>query len=468
MLLRPRGLPEWIAAGTGALALVAGGLLSPAQAVRALARGNDVYFFLAGMMLLAEVARRAGLFEWLATHAARAAAGSATRLFVLVYAACVVVTIVLSNDATAVVLTPAVAAAVRRARAQPLPYLYACAFVANAASFVLPISNPANLVVFGRDLPALGSWLRIFALPSAAAIGATFITLFLYARRVLQRDIVSGVAVRPLGRDGGIALGGIGATGLALLIASSRAAALGMTTALAACIVLGCVARTNRRAVTETLAGVSWSVLPLVAGLFVLVAGVDRTGSLQFARHAVASLGHEPMWLAVFAAGVTSAHLQRDEQLAVGFIRGPHPCERAACTEPRERDCGRHRSRAESLGNRVACNRPLARCAAPRRDLGRCGRVSAGRSARDAARAPFGTCRTVCDGPLMLTVRSRAISLPDGRLDVRRHNRQRRLRRRRSSRSPRRRLARHHRICAGESALHTDRNPPVPSPLLQQ
>ncbi len=307
MLLRPRGLPEWIAAGTGALALVAGGLLSPAQAVRALARGNDVYFFLAGMMLLAEVARRAGLFEWLATHAARAAAGSATRLFVLVYAACVVVTIVLSNDATAVVLTPAVAAAVRRARAQPLPYLYACAFVANAASFVLPISNPANLVVFGRDLPALGSWLRIFALPSAAAIGATFITLFLYARRVLQRDIVSGVAVRPLGRDGGIALGGIGATGLALLIASSRAAALGMTTALAACIVLGCVARTNRRAVTETLAGVSWSVLPLVAGLFVLVAGVDRTGSLQFARHAVASLGHEPMWLAVFAAGVTSA-----------------------------------------------------------------------------------------------------------------------------------------------------------------
>ncbi len=72
----------------------------------------------------------------------------ATRLFVLIYAVGTVVTIFMSNDATAVVLTPAVLAAVKKARTEPLPYLLICAFIANAASFVLPISNPANLVVF--------------------------------------------------------------------------------------------------------------------------------------------------------------------------------------------------------------------------------------------------------------------------------------------------------------------------------
>jgi arsenical pump membrane protein len=53
-----------------------------------------------------------------------------------------------------VVLTPAVYAATRAARVkEPLPYLLICAFIANAASFVLPISNPANLVVFGAHMP---------------------------------------------------------------------------------------------------------------------------------------------------------------------------------------------------------------------------------------------------------------------------------------------------------------------------
>ena len=49
------------------------------------------------------------------------------------------------------------------AKAKPLPYLFVCAFIANAASFVLPISNPANLVVMGEHMPPLAAWLRLFA-----------------------------------------------------------------------------------------------------------------------------------------------------------------------------------------------------------------------------------------------------------------------------------------------------------------
>ncbi|WP_204313601.1 SLC13 family permease, partial [Klebsiella michiganensis] len=64
--------------------------------------------FLIGMMLLAEIARKEGLFDWLAALAVRFAKGSATRLFALVYAVGTVVTVFLSNDACAVVLTPAV------------------------------------------------------------------------------------------------------------------------------------------------------------------------------------------------------------------------------------------------------------------------------------------------------------------------------------------------------------------------
>ena len=67
------------------------------------------------------------------------------------------------------VLTPAVAAAVKTAKAkEPLPYLLICAFIANAASFVLPISNPANLVIYGSHMPPLLHWLPAYLLPSVA------------------------------------------------------------------------------------------------------------------------------------------------------------------------------------------------------------------------------------------------------------------------------------------------------------
>ena len=73
------------------------------------------------MMLLAETARREGLFDWLAAVAAKCAAGSPQRVFLLVFGVGTIVTAFLSNDVTAVVLTPAVAAAVKTAKNRPEP-----------------------------------------------------------------------------------------------------------------------------------------------------------------------------------------------------------------------------------------------------------------------------------------------------------------------------------------------------------
>src|SRR6267378_3809785 len=165
MLLRPRQIAEAYWACGGGILLVLTRLIPLPQAVHAVYEGLDVYFFLAGMMILAELAREEGVFDWVADVAARHARNSPGRLFVLIYLLGALVTALLSNDATAVVLTPAVLAVVRRFRVDPKPYVLACAFIANAASFVFPISNPANLVVFDRHLPPLGLWLRIFLLP---------------------------------------------------------------------------------------------------------------------------------------------------------------------------------------------------------------------------------------------------------------------------------------------------------------
>jgi arsenical pump membrane protein len=278
VIFRPWDLPEaiWAVLGAGALVLLA--LLPWQEALSAAAKGIDVYLFLTGMMLLAELARREGLFDWLAAHAAQAAKGSAARLFGLIYLVGIAVTAFLSNDATAVVMTPAVYAAATAAKAKPLPYLVACAMIANAASFVLPISNPANLVLYDGRMPALLQWLRQFALPSALAIGATYAALRWYYRRELKAAIAQVAAVPGLSNGGKYAAYGIGAAAAALLGASAFGGQLGLPTFAAGAATALFVLLEKREAPWALLKGISWGILPLVAGLFVLVEGLNRTG----------------------------------------------------------------------------------------------------------------------------------------------------------------------------------------------
>ena len=210
VIIRPFRLPEAIWAVLGAGALVLLGLLPWQDALTGIEKGVDVYLFLIGMMLIAELARLEGLFDYLAALAVEYAGGSPQRLFLLIYIVGTVVTVLLSNDATAIVLTPAVYAATRAAGAKPLPYLFVCAFIANAASFVLPISNPANLVVFGARMPQLTEWLRLFALPSAASILLTYIVLRLTQHRALKEETIARSVPHPkLGRGGKLTAVGI-------------------------------------------------------------------------------------------------------------------------------------------------------------------------------------------------------------------------------------------------------------------
>ncbi len=286
ILARPWRVSEGVWACAGAVLLVVFRIISPRDAVAAVGRGTDVYLFLTGMMLLAELARREGVFDWIAAEAIHLARGSRTRLFAIVYAVGTLVTVFLSNDATAVVLTPAVLAAVRKARATPLPYLLICAFIANAASFVLPISNPANLVVYGSKIPPLGAWLKSFALPSVVAIAVTFFVLRFALAKHLRAGMERKVEQPELSRAGKVAAGGITGAGVVLMIASSLGVDLGLPTFLAALLVAVVVGSPF-----GILRHVSWDVLFLVAGLFVMVEAVDQAGVLTLSRHLLQQAG---------------------------------------------------------------------------------------------------------------------------------------------------------------------------------
>ena len=324
MLLRPWNVAEvyWISGG--AILLVAFRLVPLKLAGKAVGKGSDVYLFLIGMMLLSELAREHGVFDWLSSAAIRGAKGSTSRLFILIYAIGTVVTIFMSNDATAVVLTPAILKAVRKAKVEPLPYLFICALIANAASFVLPISNPANLVVYhGGSMPPLGQWLLAFGVPSILSIGATYLVMRFVFRKDLAGQIDSRIKAETLPVEGKFVLAGLVMMVLVLLTASALKKDLGLPTCLAALVITAVVSIRARSNPMKLAREISWGTLVLVAGLFIMVDAIESVGALNLTQEWLANVQKlAPAAAAYVVAGVVAIGNNLVNNLPLGLIAG--------------------------------------------------------------------------------------------------------------------------------------------------
>lgn len=308
IIARPFKINEAIWALIGACALLMLGLVLPSEALKGILSGTDVYLFLTGMMLLAETARKEKLFDWLAMVAIKASRGSSQRLFLLIYLAAVLVTIFLSNDATAVVLTPAVAAATRKANIKkPLPYVLICAFVANTASFTLPISNPANLVIYQGHLPSLEKWMSQYWLPSLVAIIFTFFLLKITQKKDLQQNLSIENITPKLGRGAKISLAAIAASSVILLVCSALEIQLGLPTFIIGIVISVTVNLYSPARMASVVKGISWSILPLVACLFIIVEALAKTGLIEnissFLQSELSASEAKAVWISGLASG---------------------------------------------------------------------------------------------------------------------------------------------------------------------
>ena len=186
IMTRPFRWNEAIIAMVGAAVLLLLGLITPADAFLTLFRDWNTFLFFLGMMGLSALAEAAGLFDWLAVQAARLAGQSAARLFLNVFLLGTLISMVLSNDATALILTPIVYVLVTKLRLPVLPYLFACTFIADTASFLLPVSNPINIIIISRFPLDLLTFLRLLFLPTLVVIVINIGVFFLLYRKQLK------------------------------------------------------------------------------------------------------------------------------------------------------------------------------------------------------------------------------------------------------------------------------------------
>ena len=194
----------------------------------------------------------------------------------------------MSNDATAVVLSASRSSPRwRKARVQPLPYLFICAFIANAASFVLPISNPANLIVFRAAMPPLAGWLLAFSVPSLLSIGTTFYVLRWLFRNELRARVENEVEEHRLNNNGKLVVASVGLMVAVLLLASFFGKDLGLPTCLAEPLSITAVLCVKGKEQSADLGsrisvGKPW---PWCLDYLVMVDAMEMIGAMQYTQH---------------------------------------------------------------------------------------------------------------------------------------------------------------------------------------
>lgn len=271
------------AALLGAVLMVLLGVVPFDEALRG-AINWETLLLLLGMMVVVAYLKLARFFEFVSTWILLRS-GNPRRLLYLLIASSGLLSALFVNDTICVLFTPVVLAAVLRANLNPVPFLIALVTAANIGSVMTLTGNPQNMLVGIFSRIPYGTFL-LYLLPVGAA-GLVLNGLIL--RRLYARDLegsfdTTGLELPSIDRPAMVrVLGVVGLICLGFLLPIERwlpGLEPGQKLPLVALAGAAMVILVGRARPAEAFAQVDWGLLVFFAGLFVVIAGINRTGIL--------------------------------------------------------------------------------------------------------------------------------------------------------------------------------------------
>ena len=266
---------DWLRIGllVAGLLAVAAGLLPVKTALATGERIAPLLLFLGAVIVLAQLAAKAEVFDVIAARVTAAARGRNVALFLLTLVVAASTTIFLNLDTTAVLLTPVLLATAVRAEIPALPTAMTTVWLANTASLLLPVSNLTNLLAMDRvGLHPLEFAARM-ALPQLAALVVVAGCLWLFFWRRNPPRHAPPNPVRP--RDRRVFVAAALACGV-FIAAVLVGVAIELVAAVCAVGLVVAFAVWQRSALSWSL--MPWRLLVLVTGLFLVIDAIGRYG----------------------------------------------------------------------------------------------------------------------------------------------------------------------------------------------
>jgi Na+/H+ antiporter NhaD/arsenite permease-like protein len=314
LLIATERIHKTIAAMAGGTAMVLLGIVSQEQAFEHI--DFNVIFLLAGMMILASIIRKTGVFGWMGVRAARLAGGDPYRILVVMCVITAVASAFLDNVTTVVLIGPITLFLAARLGMSPFPFIVAEILASNIGGASTLIGDPPNILI--------GSAADIdFATFAANMVPLAVINLvfFLLAARWLfrkhltmdagMRDSLLALDEREMIADPVLLRKSVVVLGLTLIgfLVHGQLGYEPATIALTGAVALMVVAREDPH---EILREVEWPTLFFFIGLFMLIAGVIEIGMIEaiasalisFTGGALDSGTYVILWLSALLSGV--------------------------------------------------------------------------------------------------------------------------------------------------------------------
>jgi arsenical pump membrane protein len=280
----------WWLSALGGVIVLGSGLLPANDAVAVIDRIAPVLVFLVGVTVIAGLADAAKVFEVAAREAAHLGRGRTWRLWLLIVTLATALTVVLSLDTCAVLLTPVVLAISRQLDIPPKLFAFTTVWLAGTASLLLPVSNLTNLLglhQFGQLGLGLSDYLGLSWRPAVAALLITVAVLAVLFHRDLRQKYV--VPETPGVEDKALFWGAAGVC-LALGPAFVTGVQVAYPASAGALILVGLFAVRRRADLRWSL--IPWRLVITVVGLFFVVGALTAHGLEGLLRTVAGTSGH--------------------------------------------------------------------------------------------------------------------------------------------------------------------------------
>lgn len=281
--LRLLGFDRPAVALAGAVATVGLGVLTPDEALAAVDSATLLLLF--GVMGMGAFLAVDGFFDQIEAQLIAWARTPARLLGMIVWGAGLLSAAV-TNDAVCLLAAPVVVRIVREHRLPTTPFLLALATGANTGSVATLVGNPQNMLCGLLGGLVYRDFVMVMAPVALLGLASNHLILALLFRRELKAATLAPPGrVEPIARRAWISL--------SVVVLTSIAYTLGANLAWTAALGFVLLMLLHRRDTRELWPRIDWSLLLFFAGLFVVVAGFQKSGAPAafFERFPLAGLG---------------------------------------------------------------------------------------------------------------------------------------------------------------------------------
>jgi Na+/H+ antiporter NhaD/arsenite permease-like protein len=281
-----------IVALVGAGLMIALGILNQEQAVEGI--DFNTLALLTGMMLIVAIARRSGIFQYVAIVSAKTARASPAGILVMLGIVTAILSALLDNVTTVLLIAPVTLVICRELNVKAYPFLFAEILASNIGGTATLIGDPPNIIIgsaanlaFMDFVYALAPVVIVILLANCFAIhliwGRSMTATADAKARVMALDHRDAITDRPLMQKSlfVIALVILGFVMARFLGLEAGTIALFGAAILLLLVNVGRSVENQHHHLIESFNEVEWITIFFFVGLFIVVAGVEHAGLLK-------------------------------------------------------------------------------------------------------------------------------------------------------------------------------------------